>query len=305
MKVTVQAAARQAGISEARLRTWERRYGVPSPGRSATGRRLYDEGDIALIRRMARLVDSGVPAAQAAEAARDGEVAAPPQVRETELHPLTLRIATAARTLDGLGAYRALRSALEEQGWARALEAVVFPAFNLIGHEWERGEVSPAHEHFLSELVRGELQVAFADLPRAEPAGPLIILACPEDERHDLGLLALRLMIGQRGGRVLYLGTDLPPEALVLAVRDVRPAAVCLAATTPSAVSALNRCVRALIASRADAAVFIGGPATASAASDEVPAVRLPAGLEAAADLVMTTVAAAVAKRSPRLNDGE
>ena len=32
MKYTVQAASKATGVSSARLRTWERRYGVPPPG---------------------------------------------------------------------------------------------------------------------------------------------------------------------------------------------------------------------------------------------------------------------------------
>ncbi|MBM3140053.1 MAG: MerR family transcriptional regulator, partial [Chloroflexi bacterium] len=70
MRYTVKAAARATGVSESRLRTWERRYGIPKPARSETGRRLYDDGDLRVIRRMAALVGAGLPAAQAAEAAR-------------------------------------------------------------------------------------------------------------------------------------------------------------------------------------------------------------------------------------------
>ncbi|MDA0302289.1 MAG: MerR family transcriptional regulator, partial [Chloroflexi bacterium] len=68
MEYTVRAAALATGVSEDRLRTWERRYGVPEPPRTKTGRRLYGEGDLAVIRRMAALVDSGLSAASAAAA---------------------------------------------------------------------------------------------------------------------------------------------------------------------------------------------------------------------------------------------
>ena len=70
MRYSVGAAARATGVAESRLRTWERRYGIPSPGRSDSGRRLYDDADIEVIRQMASLVDRGIPAALAAEAAR-------------------------------------------------------------------------------------------------------------------------------------------------------------------------------------------------------------------------------------------
>ena len=300
MKLTVQAAARQAGISEARLRTWERRYGVPSPARSGTGRRLYDDSDMALIRRMAGLVGSGVPAAQAADAAREARGGTAEAPAALPLHPAAGKLANAAGSFDGLSAYRTLQLVIEEMGWAQALAAVVFPAFGLVGHSWERADVSPANEHFLSELVRGELQVAFADLARPPAGAPLLLLACPEDERHDLGLLGLRLMIGQRGGRVLYLGTDLPIDALNAAVRDVRPAGVCLAGTTPNAVPAMSRAMRALIAAKTDAVLFVGGPAIANNAGEQIPATLLPEGLDEAADVVMASLEAESFRRERR-----
>ena len=54
------------GVSTATLRAWERRYGVPTPARTASAYRLYSEGDVALIRRMSDLVRQGVAAAEAA-----------------------------------------------------------------------------------------------------------------------------------------------------------------------------------------------------------------------------------------------
>ena len=67
MRYTVRAAARATGVTEGRLRTWERRYGIPKPGRSDTGRRLYDDDDLAMIRRMVALTDAGLSAAEAIE----------------------------------------------------------------------------------------------------------------------------------------------------------------------------------------------------------------------------------------------
>src|SRR5689334_8702602 len=76
MRYTVKAAARATGVAESTLRTWERRYGVPRPERTPSGRRRYGEDDLTVIRRMAALVEAGLPASEAAIAAPHGE--APP-----------------------------------------------------------------------------------------------------------------------------------------------------------------------------------------------------------------------------------
>ena len=53
MAYSIKAAAMATGISESCLRTWERRYGIPRPTRSSSGRRRFDESDLGVIRRMA------------------------------------------------------------------------------------------------------------------------------------------------------------------------------------------------------------------------------------------------------------
>ncbi|HEY0619073.1 MAG TPA: MerR family transcriptional regulator, partial [Kribbella sp.] len=69
--LTVGAAARRLGIAAPTLRSWERRYGLSPSARSAGGHRRYSPEDLARLRAMLRLVDQGVPTAEAAAAVRD------------------------------------------------------------------------------------------------------------------------------------------------------------------------------------------------------------------------------------------
>lgn len=288
MRYTVGAAARAAGVTEGRLRTWERRYGIPSPARSATGRRLYTEEEVGLIRRMAALTAAGIPAAQAAEAARQEQTAlqpiATPAGQAGEAH--ARRLASLAEALDPGEIALALRTAVEELGWAEALAQAVFPALTEVGRRWQAGTLTAAHEHFLSEVVRLELLVALANRPRLPAEAPLALLACPEDERHDLGLLGLRLLLTARGIRVLYLGQDLPRDALVAAVRDARPAAVCLAATVPTSAPALRHAARAVAESAPGTLLFVGGPGLTGGAAAVTPGMLLSGHLGEAASQV-------------------
>ena len=73
MEYNPKAAAAATGITESTLSSWERRYGLPKPKRSKSGRRLYTEADIAIIQRMALLLETGIAASQAARAIQDAE----------------------------------------------------------------------------------------------------------------------------------------------------------------------------------------------------------------------------------------
>ncbi len=293
MNYTIGAAARSLGVSEARLRNWERRYGVPCPARSESGRRLYSEAEMAMLHRMAAYLAAGFPAAQAAEAAqRESESALAPALRlEPALNPLATELFAAAGRLDAAAVSEMVARAAGEAGWEAALPTIIFPALVFVGRAWERGELAAAHEHLLSECVRSELMASIVRVPRPGPGQPLVLLACPEEERHEVGLLALRLFLLEESLRVLYLGTDLPLDALVDAVAATRPAAVCLAATTGAAAPSMARAARVLVR-RGVTNLFVGGPAALLA---EAPGRMLSHDIRAAARQVAAALSARAA----------
>lgn len=286
MKYTVKAAARATGITESRLRTWERRYGIPKPGRSDTGRRLYDEEDLAIIRRMAALVETGFAASDAADAVRlsapnDGQEV--PAGRPVE-HPLVEAMVAAAMNFDERLYVASLRRARDELGWAEAFETVVFGALKRLGYAWMEASASASIEHFASQIVRHEIGAAFSALllPKDEP--PLLLLAGPEAEEHELALLALAYLLRSAGEHLIYLGVDIPVSDLISTIETTKPTAVVLTATSDSGRASLVRASRSILAVRGPK-LFIGGPAV-GAELDLAAGVRLPLSLTDAVTLI-------------------
>ena len=66
MQYSIKAAAMATGVTAGCPRTWERRYGIPRPHRSASGHRKFSDDDQYVIRRMAALISAGMAAAAAA-----------------------------------------------------------------------------------------------------------------------------------------------------------------------------------------------------------------------------------------------
>ncbi|MGE0227736.1 MAG: MerR family transcriptional regulator [Dehalococcoidia bacterium] len=286
MEYTVHAAGRATGISPWRIRTWERRYGVPAPARDAGGRRTYTEADLAVLRRMAALVDQGLSASHAAEAIRREEDTPAAGVAPAVLDERVALLVDAAAVFDEHGCLETLASA-REVGWAEALEAVVMPALREVGLRWERGEVSLAAEHFLSLLVHRELMAAVAALPEATSAAPRLLLACAQDDFHDMGAIALWLLLRERGARVVCLGADVPARAVVTATQAFHPGAVCITGVAATSTPMLAEAARVLLEARTDARVFVGGPAVSGPAAEGIAAPRLPESLLAAADVLL------------------
>jgi MerR family transcriptional regulator, light-induced transcriptional regulator len=287
MKYSVQAAGRATGISPWRIRTWERRYGVPSPEREPNGRRTYSEADVEVLRRMAALTEAGLSAAHAAEAIRNDEPPRQAAAAVVELDHRAIAISESARRFDESACVRTIRDASGTLGWTATIEQVLMPAMRLVGELWERGEVSLAGEHFVSQLVKRELLTAIAGLAEPDAAQPLVLIACPEDEMHDLGAVALWLLLRERGVRVICLGADVPAEALVAAVEATRPDSVCLSGIAPTAAPMLAEAARRLIAARVSARVMVGGPALRHVSLDRVLAPRLPDELSLAVEALL------------------
>jgi DNA-binding transcriptional MerR regulator len=283
---TIKAAARATGLSESRLRTWERRYGIPSPARSATHRRLYDEDDLTVIRRMAALVEAGLSAADAAAAAREGfsEQTATNGASPLPSHPLVSQIVLGAETFDEPTIVRALSVGVTQLGWAVALDEIIFPAMLQLGTSWESAMIPPAKEHFASELVRRAV-AAEVHATELRTDGPKVLLACPEGERHDLGLMALWLLLRKEGANVVYLGADLPAVDLIEVDAALRPEAICLSATGADGLASLVRTTRMILMGRR-AHLFIGGPAV-SRTGGVAAGIRLPDSVAEAAHLIL------------------
>ncbi|MGE0060164.1 MAG: MerR family transcriptional regulator [Dehalococcoidia bacterium] len=286
MRYSVKAAARATGITESRLRTWERRYGIPRPDRSDTGRRQYDDDDLAIIRRMSALVAAGMAASDAAEAARlspASEAPALPVARPAD-HPLAAAMIEAAASYDEAAYVAALRRATEDLGWAVALETVILVALKRIGYAWMEASASVAVEHFASQIVRHEIGGALSALVLPEPDKPLLLLACPEAEEHELALLSLAYLLRAEGQRLVYLGADVPVSDLLSAIEAMKPAAVVLAATSDSGRASLVRASRSILAVRGPR-LFIGGPAVGPEL-ELAAGVRLPLSLREAVALI-------------------
>ncbi|HLC05216.1 MAG TPA: MerR family transcriptional regulator [Anaerolineales bacterium] len=66
-KYGIRAAARLTGLTPGTLRAWERRYGVPSPGRRQNGHRLYTEYDIRLVQWLKAQTNAGLTIGRAVD----------------------------------------------------------------------------------------------------------------------------------------------------------------------------------------------------------------------------------------------
>lgn len=281
--------SRRVGVTPDVLRAWERRYAILRPHRSRSGQRLYTDDDEARVRRMLGHMDAGYSASVAARLAAEAsapsglEVPAPAPAALADMAAMADDLRAALHGLDEAGAEAAIDSLLAAFALDTVLRDVVLPFLADLGERWARGTISVGQEHFATAVVAGRLHA----LARGWDAGvgPRAVLACPSDERHDLGLLCFALALRGRGWRVCYLGADTPTEAIadVAAALDAR--IVVLGAVRAEPLVGVAAPLAKLAATRR---VCVGGRGASAALAARLGAERLPDDPIAAADLVST-----------------
>ena len=181
---------------------------------------------------MQGLVSGGLAAAQAARLVLSGGEPARPTVpaSATTLEGATGDLTASLDRLDEQAANTTLDRLFATYTVETVLQEVILPYLHSLGERWEAGEVSVAHEHFASNLLRGRL-LGLAQ-GWGQGRGPGAILACVPGEQHELGLLAFGVALHRRGWRITYLGTDSPIGPVADISRSVVPAVVVLLGMT-------------------------------------------------------------------------
>ena len=222
---TVKVAAERAGVTPELLRAWERRYGVPSPARGPSGYRLYSKGDIRTVRWIREQTESGLSVRQAVELFK-GNRSGLEGEHELDAVRTTLLDLLLARELEKAEAL------LERVILGRGIEVicveVLQPLLAQVGEMWHRGEITTAHEHWVSQTLKSVLIRRLVEERERPRDGARVVVACAPEELHEIGALMLTLFLSRRGLDVLYLGQDVPLEDLHSFARESRVKAVFL-----------------------------------------------------------------------------
>lgn len=272
-KHPIGVVAERTGLTADLLRMWERRYGVVDPARDEGGRRLYSDADIERLRVLAQATAGGrsvgqlvdLTLAQLQELVREDEAVRwsavrPPQPGGGE-GEYVVRALERTRALDAAGLEEELRRAASLSGAVRFLDEVIAPLFRAIGEGWHAGELSIAHEHLAGGVVRPLLAQLRGSLPAAA-AAPVLVVATPAGERHEVGALLAAGVAAVEGWRVVYLGADVPAAELARAVVETNARAVALSSVyAPEEASLTAELIAVRSALPADVALLVGGAA--------------------------------------------
>lgn len=242
---SIKFAARKTGLTPHVIRVWERRYEAVSPNRTGTNRRMYSEGEIERLGLLRDVTQAGhsigqvarLPLAKLRQLAADAgspkpEPSARPARKTSPDNSLLEDCVEAVKSLDAHALENALKRAATALGSQGLLQRVVAPLAQTIGDLWRDGSITAAHEHFASATIRIFLGHAARPFAATEGA-PVIVVATPTGQIHELGALLVGAAAANLGWHVTYLGASLPAAEIAGAARQSRARAVALSLVYP------------------------------------------------------------------------
>lgn len=252
MSARIRTVSERCQIPAATLRMWERRYGFPAPQRTGGNYREYSEDDIAQILRVKTLLATGLVASEAIAQVRLHGAAHLSQEAVKQLRSSFLEAAQrmAERSLEEIA--QLARKGLEAWDFC---ELFALPLLRALSSE----ALDIAREHLASSVLRQQMREALYQL--SSPAqSKVVILACPEGEEHEGGLIAIAIRLRVLGQRVVLLGANTPANAVAAACVGTHVDAIGLSFVEPRDEAFVKDFLTTVIAACPGVPVFAGGP---------------------------------------------
>ena len=207
-----------SGIKAHTIRIWEKRYDILQPMRTDTNIRLYDLASLQKLLNITLLHDYGYKISKIATYPQDK---IPSLVREiissktAKSHAISA-FKMAMMNFDQELFFNTYNWLIADKSFKEVFHEVFIPLMNELGLLWQSDTITPAHEHFISYLIKQKLLVNTEKLQvlKQTKLDKVFVLSLPMNEIHELGLMYLHYEILLHGYKAIYLGESMPIENL-------------------------------------------------------------------------------------------
>lgn len=207
-----------SGIKAHTIRIWEKRYDILQPMRTDTNIRLYDLASLQKLLNITLLHDYGYKISKIATYPQDK---IPSLVREiistknAKNHAISA-FKMAMMNFDQELFFNTYNWLIVEKSFKEVFHQVFIPLLNELGLLWQSDTITPAHEHFISYLIKQKLLVDTEKLQvlKQTKFDKVFVLSLPLNEIHELGLMYLNYEILLNGYKTIYLGESMPIDNL-------------------------------------------------------------------------------------------
>jgi DNA-binding transcriptional MerR regulator len=207
-----------SGIKAHTIRIWEKRYNVLQPMRTDTNIRLYDLASLQKLLNITLLHEYGYKISKIASYSEDKipslvrEIISSKNAKSHAISAFKMAMMNYDQELF-LNTYNWL---IAEKSFKEIFYEVFIPLLEELGLLWQSDTITPAHEHFISYLIKQKLLTNTEKLQMLKRTkfDTVFVLSLPMNEIHELGLMYLNYEILLHGYKAIYLGESMPIDNL-------------------------------------------------------------------------------------------
>ena len=217
-KFSIKDLENLTGIKAHTIRIWEKRYNLLNPKRTDTNIRYYDLASFQKLLNVSYLNNNGYKISKIATLNASEipslvrEIASQTNIESHAINSFKLSMLN----FDQVLFYNTYDSLLKEKPFHDVFYDIFIPLLTEIGLLWQTDTITPAHEHFLTTLIRQKIlvnteRIQSTTTPKSKKT---FVLYLPDNEIHELGLMFLHHEIAANGYHSIFLGQSVPLESL-------------------------------------------------------------------------------------------
>lgn len=214
---TIKDLENLSGIKAHTIRIWERRHDILKPSRSQTNIRYYDAENLQKLLNVVLLVKYGIKLTRLGGMNQQEIESLVIDVRSAKYdkNHVSHQFKVAMMSFNQKLFMDTYETLLTRRSFRQVFLDYFMPLLDDIGILWQTRTITPAHEHFISALIRSKI-IAHTDALAVQTAKNDVVYALflPMGEIHELGLLYLNYELLHNGMRTIYLGENMPVESL-------------------------------------------------------------------------------------------
>ena len=222
-----------SGIKAHTIRIWEQRYDALRPDRSEGNTRRYDGQQLRRLLNIVSLMNSDHKVSELCTMSDKklyellGSQSFQTKQADLSYEYFISQIIAAALEYNEALFDKMFSSAVLRFGIRESYRKIVYQVLRRLGLMWSTDTLRPAHEHFITSLIRQKILTAIDSLPLSTSKDTWLLFL-PPGEFHETGLLFANFLLRQSGQRVIYLGADVPFESLKAAAGEISPTCLLL-----------------------------------------------------------------------------
>jgi MerR family transcriptional regulator, light-induced transcriptional regulator len=215
-RYSIKELEKLSGIKAHTIRIWEKRHRLIQPQRTHTNIRYYSDDDLKKIINVSLLNANGIKISKIVGMSGDEMNRKVIELSQTHNESFVHidQLVIAMVELDEEKFEKILADLILRFGFEHTVTEIIYAFLEKIGVLWQTKHITPAQEHFISNLIRQKVIVAIDALPLPPRTAKKVMLFLPENELHEISLLFCHYRVRKAGYRTFYLGQSVPFDDL-------------------------------------------------------------------------------------------